>query len=145
MIFKCRHIKTNGNVCGSPALKDKPYCYYHTRLHAFARAAKTPSNEPLQLPVLEDNSSIQLALAQIMGALATSRINTKQAGLFLRGLQIAMKNLDYDHPATLLKTVKTLSLTDDGDELAPENHECERPQDCVACEKHCRWYKPQED
>ena len=71
MIFKCRHIKTNGNVCGSPALKDKPYCYYHTRLHAFARAAKTPSNEPLQLPVLE--------------------INTKQAGLFFRGLQIAMK------------------------------------------------------
>ena len=27
----CNHIKTNGNVCQSPALKGSDFCYFHTR------------------------------------------------------------------------------------------------------------------
>ena len=26
---RCQHIKTNGTQCGSPALKDNQFCYYH--------------------------------------------------------------------------------------------------------------------
>ena len=144
MIIRCRHIKTDGNVCGSIALNDRPYCYYHTRLHTCAKAPSGQGEEPLVLPVLESERAIQLALTQIMTAIATKRIDTKQAALFFRGLQIAQKNLDYDFPATLLKTVKNVTLTEEGEELAPENHECERPLDCKTCTDHCRRYKPQE-
>jgi hypothetical protein len=28
-IRRCRHIRTNGTQCGSPALKKKRFCYYH--------------------------------------------------------------------------------------------------------------------
>jgi hypothetical protein len=145
MIIKCRHIKTDGNVCGSIALSGRPYCYYHTRLHTFAKAQSAQAEEPLDLPVLEDERAIQLALTQIMTAIATRRIDTRQAALFFRGLQIAQKNLDYDFPATLTRTVKDVTRTEEGEELAPENHECERPQDCKTCTNRCRWYNPQED
>ena len=90
-------------------------------------------------------AAIQLALTQIMAAIATKRIDTKQAALFFRGLQIAQKNLDYDSPATRLRTVKNVTLTEEGEELAPENRECERPQDCKTCTNHCRRYTPDED
>jgi len=58
-IRRCAHRKTNGIPCGSPALKDKPYCYFHDRWreqhidvendsfvsgHDFSRAVKTPSD-----------------------------------------------------------------------------------------------------
>ena len=29
----CRHLKTNGLRCQSPALKGEPFCYFHARLH----------------------------------------------------------------------------------------------------------------
>lgn len=145
MIIRCRHIKTDGNVCNSIALSDRPYCYYHTRLRTCAKAPSVQPEEPLVLPVLEDERAIQLALTQIMAAIATKRIDTKQAALFFRGLQIAQKNLDYDFPATRLRTVKNVTLTEEGEELAPENRECERPQDCKTCTNHCRRYTPDED
>ena len=145
MIIKCRHIKTDGNRCDSIALTDNPYCYFHKRLHAFQRAPAPALNEPLELPVLEDRSAVKLALAQVLSALGASKLDPKRASLYLRGLQIALRNLDARFPANVMRTVKTVTHTEDGDELAPEARECERPQDCVACEKRCRWYKPQED
>jgi hypothetical protein len=27
----CRHIKTNGHKCGSTAVREEHYCYYHPR------------------------------------------------------------------------------------------------------------------
>ena len=29
----CRHLKTNGHRCQSPALNGEPFCYFHVRLH----------------------------------------------------------------------------------------------------------------
>lgn len=29
----CRHLKTNGLRCQSPALNGEPFCYFHVRLH----------------------------------------------------------------------------------------------------------------
>ena len=29
----CRHVKTNGLRCQSPALNGEPFCYFHVRLH----------------------------------------------------------------------------------------------------------------
>ena len=32
-IARCQHIKVNGIQCGSPALKDRKFCYFHQRWH----------------------------------------------------------------------------------------------------------------
>jgi hypothetical protein len=32
-IPRCRHLKVNGTQCGSPALKDHRFCYFHQRWH----------------------------------------------------------------------------------------------------------------
>ena len=39
MTPECRHIKTSGGKCGSPALRGQPYCYFHSRLRERATQA----------------------------------------------------------------------------------------------------------
>src|ERR1039458_8522280 len=93
----CKHIKANGEFCGSPALRGREYCYFH--LTVLGRRLRTQKhimqgeNHYLQLPTLEDGDSIQMALMQVMEALLRDQIDTKLAGLLLYGLQIASSNL----------------------------------------------------
>ena len=115
----CRHIRINGERCGSPALRSETFCYYHVeqdRRHRRSnpRSSATPTilhpmtlqdgsqreptlaapTEPLQLdfPPLEDRHSIQLALSLVINALAQNRIDHKSAALILYGLQVASSN-----------------------------------------------------
>ena len=83
----------NGANCDAPSLKDKPYCYFHTRLHRLTAQPPIGVMDDFRLPVLEDRSAIQIALAQVLDALCSSRIDTKKAGLMLYALQIASCNL----------------------------------------------------
>ena len=93
----CKHVKANGEFCGSPALRGREYCYFH--LSVLGRRLRTQKhimkgeNHYLQLPTLEDGNSIQMALMQVMEALLRDQIDTKVAGLLLYGLQIASSNL----------------------------------------------------
>jgi hypothetical protein len=93
----CKHVKANGEFCGSPALRGREYCYFH--LTVLGRRLRTQKhimkgeNHYLQLPTLEDGNSIQMALMQVMEALLRDQIDTKVAGLLLYGLQIASSNL----------------------------------------------------
>ncbi len=93
----CEHIKSNGEFCGSPALRGRAYCYFHlTYRGRRLRTQKQVMNmecPPLELPALEDANSIQLALMQVMDALIQGRISTKVSGHLLYGLQIASSNL----------------------------------------------------
>ena len=93
----CKHIKANGEFCGSPALRGRDYCYFHlTVLGRRLRMQKhimKGENHHLQLPTLEDGDSIQMALMQVMEALLRDQIDNKLAGLLLYGLQIASSNL----------------------------------------------------
>jgi hypothetical protein len=93
----CEHIKSNGEFCGSPALRGRAYCYFHlTYVGRRLRTQKQVMNmecPPLELPALEDANSIQLALMQVMDALIHGRISTKVSGQLLYGLQIASSNL----------------------------------------------------
>jgi hypothetical protein len=93
----CKHLKANGEFCGSPALRGREYCYFHlTVLGRRLRMQKhimKGENHYLQLPTLEDGDSIQMALMQVMEALLRDQIDNKLAGLLLYGLQIASSNL----------------------------------------------------
>ena len=101
---QCKHVKSNGEFCGSPALRGRSYCYFHLtnigrrlragRNHARAQA-KSPENAvvPLNLPPFEDADSIQISLMQVVDALLHNRIDSRRAGLVLYALQTASSNL----------------------------------------------------
>jgi hypothetical protein len=83
---RCQHIRMNGMRCGSPALTGASLC----RLHQHALRPKRPD---YRLPFVEDASSAQLALNQILRALQDKAYDLKTCALMLYDLQIACSNL----------------------------------------------------
>ncbi len=135
----CRHIKTNGERCGCPALRDHAFCYFHRNLaQRHSRPAPEiptiihpldPTREPhiaatqpaLNLPPLEDRESIALAASMIIGALARNSLDSKRAATLLYGLQVASANaraLNF-RPSAQYQIIET-TLTPAGDEIAPD-------------------------
>src|SRR5947208_1056604 len=83
-------------TCGSPALRNGEYCYFHRRWRMttvdLSHSAHHVTTE-FVLPVLEDAESIQITLGQVMRMIVCRQVDTKSAGLLLYGLQIASANL----------------------------------------------------
>src|ERR1700676_1728177 len=98
-IHRCEHIKVNGTQCGSPAIRKNSFCYFHGRWReqhiTFATTAKTVP--AIDLPVLEDANSLQVAIMQVLNLLLTGHIEHKTAALILYGLQPASANLRHTH------------------------------------------------
>ncbi len=94
-VLLCNHVKANGSICESPALKDEAFCFFHQaareRVKRQRRAAR--HKLPFQLPILEDAESIQLAIGDTLNALLSGQIDHKTAGLVLYGLQTAAGNV----------------------------------------------------
>ena len=97
-IARCQHIKVNGTQCGSPSLKSERLCFFHNRWHE-ARIEFTRAGQPveeitaLDLPVLEDANSVQVAIMQVLRLIIAKQVDPKIAGLLLYGLQTASLNL----------------------------------------------------
>jgi len=90
----CRHVKTNGLRCQSPALTDEHWCYFHYRLitrHRYLNEIRT-ERPVLQIPALEDRESIQVALSLVSGAVLNGTLSEKRAAILLRALSIASRN-----------------------------------------------------
>src|SRR5206468_2680765 len=107
-IPRCRHLKVNGTQCGSPALKDHRFCFFHQQWHERklvinshnSRRVPHPTRcslggRTISLPVLEDANAIQLSVMQIMQLQLSGQIDQKTAGLLFYGLQIASSNLKH--------------------------------------------------
>jgi hypothetical protein len=96
-IRRCQHIKVNGTQCGSPALREEKYCYFHAICHRKGKEAikYLDELEKAMLPTLEDANSIQLGLAGVIRQLVNREINPKTAALLLYALQTASANLKY--------------------------------------------------
>ncbi len=98
MISHCEHVKANGHFCGSPAMRGRNYCFFHLshigqRLRLERYAAHGLQSPPIELPLLEDAASIQLALMQVTEALLHGTLDPKRGGLVLYALQTASSNL----------------------------------------------------
>jgi hypothetical protein len=144
MFQLCRHIKTDGIRCQSPALGDSAYCYFHVRTHAMA-SPNFIKFDDLKLPLLEDSASIQVALSKITAAFLSSRIDARHTGLLLYALQIASQHIDRSSSLEDPEIVHSMTVTDEGDEMAPEKEVCE-PGDCAGCNRKdtCDDYDPDE-
>ena len=96
-VRRCRHIKTNGTQCGSPALRDEPHCFFHQRWHQthddLQNGRFAPGGAIADLPLLEDADSIQLGIMQVTQLLIRGRLDPKIAGLLLYAMQTASNNL----------------------------------------------------
>ena len=92
---RCEHIKIDGTPCGSPALTDNRFCFFHDRFREQHVTLNQKPSEPavMSLPVFEDAASIQVALRDVMRLLLTDQIDCKKAGLLLYALQTASSNL----------------------------------------------------
>ena len=104
-IALCRHIKSNGLICRSPALRGKVMCFFHqpritTRAanhsnqerhnyRAYALQGLSPA-EFQQLIASGDRAAIRRAVAVVCRALATKEIHPRRAGRILFGLQSAL-------------------------------------------------------
>lgn len=146
MYQECRHIKTSGKKCGAAALRGKPYCYFHARYrsrygrNSGAKSLSTSSPlspiPALDLPLLEDRSAVQLALTDVVQALASGELDPRRAGLLLYALQIASANAVRDYDIVASETVRTVSQNKNGEELGPavtgydsEDYEDEEEED----------------
>jgi hypothetical protein len=87
MNAECRHIKTDGRKCGSPAQRGEYYCYYHHPKHLRAARAVKPRYF-LEVPLLEHRGAIRAAIAETLRALADGEIDVKLAGRLLYALQL---------------------------------------------------------
>jgi hypothetical protein len=93
---RCRHIKVNGTQCGSPALRNKNFCFYHQQdrpLTVECYGDGPYATGEIALPVFEDAHSIQSVLRQVVQMLLQKRLERKTASLLLYALQIASSNL----------------------------------------------------
>jgi len=92
---ECQHVLANGNTCHAPRLQNQRFCYFHVAARDRLRRQRLAAerNLPLQVPVLEDEMTIQLALSDVVNAMLSDRIDTKKAALTLYALQTASANL----------------------------------------------------
>jgi len=131
MYNECRHIFTSGRKCQSPALKDQSFCYFHGNTRK-RPAPKDEAYEPYippqdtahNLPALEDADAIQLALSDVVLALAANRIHPRRARILIYGLQVASQNhrnrsLMAAKEATPVQTVSEIHEHEDGTLIGP--------------------------
>ncbi len=103
----CEYIRTGGKRCGSPALRDQRFCYYHTgqyeampmtTMFVEENPHPRPGDYPIagfQVPFLDDASAIQIGYMQLIHGVSHLRLDTRRARLILLALQGAAANLKH--------------------------------------------------
>jgi hypothetical protein len=129
MFMACRHIKTNGLRCESPALKGRHFCYYHSKTHTVDADVRFG---PLQLPPPEDPAAIQLSVARINDAILTGRLDLNKAASLFTGLRIASRFIDRTTSFDEADLVQSVEIHMDG-ELAPRDYICDDDEYCDDC------------
>jgi len=89
----CRHVHETGTYCGSPALRDRKYCYYHLmqRTRRLRRARALRDNVPyrLEIPALDNLYAIRNAITEVVQAVGSGQLDPRAAGKMLYGIQQA--------------------------------------------------------
>jgi len=111
-------------------MRQSDFCYFHVKLHTSARGAE---RRKLKFSAIEDTAGVSIAVSQTLNALIGKRIDARQAWLALYGIQIMARKID-DHRDSPLDTVRDLSRSKQGDELAPR-----------LCFREMGWGKSYED
>jgi hypothetical protein len=138
----CTHIKTNGQKCGSPALRHHTLCYFHyqwqkrdQRRVRLGGPISMNKNSGIELPLLDGPESILLSIMEIQRGLLDQRIEIKMGTALLYSLQLA---LQVKIPLFGLSSREAVRECPELDtELEMERARAMRPakEKCVACPK----------
>ncbi|HWR14615.1 MAG TPA: hypothetical protein VN577_07285 [Terriglobales bacterium] len=135
----CEHIKDNNEPCGSPALRGRHFCYYHSRLRTVSRHEGKPR---IRVGAIESRQSIEILAAQLCQAVLDDEITPTKANTILRALKLvesAMKKFQTLHtrevevPASMQEFVEQVdsSIVESEPECSsPEAAEQYSPQEC---------------
>ncbi|WP_263381910.1 hypothetical protein [Granulicella arctica] len=100
----CQHTKSDGILCGSPALRDKLFCYYHQhRAERMPRLTEIPRGESLVLDAINNRINITTNISLVITALASGRIDYRRANHLIRGLELASKSFTQIERLLLLR------------------------------------------
>jgi len=99
VVPQCTHIKTNGEVCGSPAVSGTELCYHHSKVKT-ALGKWTPADQaaygeftPIPFIFPEDRASMQINFFLLLQAFNEQRIDQRTFRLMLSTLKAMAKNL----------------------------------------------------
>lgn len=99
IVPQCTHVKTNGEVCGSPAVSGSEFCYHHSAVKtALAKGrANGKAHEggfaPIPFVFPEDRASMQINFFLLLQAFNEQRIDQRTYRLMLSSLKAMAKNL----------------------------------------------------
>lgn len=89
---RCRHIAYSGYQCRRPSLEGRSFCYQHARFSEPHRVLGRRS-PAIVIPLLDDRSTLQVVIAEVMRALVIRSITAEEARAIFYGLQLASANL----------------------------------------------------
>jgi hypothetical protein len=89
-VRRCTHIQVTGHRCGSPALKQEYFCYFHTRMIKGVQTRVDSQIHPIAL--IENAEAIQAAIMHTIDAVLKGTIDNKRANIVLKALHIAVRN-----------------------------------------------------
>jgi hypothetical protein len=89
-VRRCTHIQITGHRCGSPALKQEYFCYFHTRMIKGVQTRVDSEIHPVAL--IESAEAIQAALMHMIDAVLKGTLDNKRANIVLKALHIAVRN-----------------------------------------------------
>jgi hypothetical protein len=92
----CEHIKDDGIRCGQPALQGDIYCRFHVRV----RSTVSLADQMYELPILETEQSVQIALQHMMRDLLSGKLSEKKAQVMMTGINTAAKLLRQQNQST---------------------------------------------
>jgi hypothetical protein len=89
-VRRCTHIQITGHRCGSPALKQEYFCYFHTRMIKGVQTRVDSQIHPVAL--IESAEAIQAAIMHTIDAVLKGTLDNKRANIVLKALYIAVRN-----------------------------------------------------
>jgi hypothetical protein len=89
-VRRCTHIQVTGHRCGSPALKQEYFCYFHTRMIKGVQTRVDAQITPIAL--IENAEAIQAAIMHMIDAVLKGTIDNRRASIVLKALHIAVRN-----------------------------------------------------
>ena len=81
----CEHIKDNNVHCGQPALNSERYCRFHLRV----RTTVSPEDQMYELPILETEQSVQIALQHVTRGILSGRLSERKAKVVMSAIKTA--------------------------------------------------------